>query len=208
MAERLLGAATAVFLVVALGVAAGADASPRAAILPTVRCPVRVGIDGLKFPQWPARQSADVPASLAARLAAYVGGLQRVVAPRGWRCNVQEAVDGSDVISVDPRKGSGSVSSWSIPACVGCMFDAVCAYFPREAKAVSVGLPCGGRPAGRRVTRLSRTLVKVRAADGSSRGLVYFEPRGKYMLAAGVTCAGEVAICEAVLADWRIHHRH
>lgn len=113
--------------------AASGASGGAATTLPTVRCPVEVGIDGLKFPHWPARQSAAVPASLAGTLAVYVGGLQRVVAPRGWRCNVQEAVNGSDVINVTPRGKDSklSVSSWSIPACGGCMFDGVCAYFPR-----------------------------------------------------------------------------
>ena len=58
----------------ALWLAAG-DA--RAATLPTVRCHVETGMDGLKFPTWPNRQAVDVPASLAPRLAVYVGGLQR-----------------------------------------------------------------------------------------------------------------------------------
>ena len=152
---------------------------------------MQAGIDGLTFPHWPARQRVAVPASLAGELAVYVGGLQRVVAPRGWRCNVQEAVDGSDVITVEPRGTASqlSISSWSIPACVGCMFDAVCAYFPREATAVSVGLPCECERAGRRKTRLSRTLVRdPQREHGSSLGLVFFEPRGTYQRAAGMSC--------------------
>ena len=132
-------------------VASASTAAGRTATLPTVKCPVVAGIDGQKYPRYPARQRLAVPAALAGELAAYVGGMQRVIAPRGWRCKVQEAVDGSDVITVEPR-GAGShssISSWSIPACVGCMFDAVCAYFPREAKAVSVGLPCEVDDVGR-----------------------------------------------------------
>jgi hypothetical protein len=166
-------------------------------------------MDGLKFPKWPNRQSVAVPAALAPRLAVYVGGMQRVVAPRGWRCNVQEAVDGSDVIVVAPRGKSsrGEVRSWSIPACVGCMFDAVCAYFPREARAVSVGLPCESRATGLRLTRLARTLAGVRSLRDSTIALVFFEPRGAYPRAAGVTCSGEAPVCEAVLADWRRQKR-
>jgi hypothetical protein len=162
-------------------------------------------MDGLKFPTWPNRQSVDVPASLAPRLAVYVGGLQRAIAPRGWTCGVQEAVDGSDVMVVEPRrKGStAEVRSWSIPACVGCMFDAVCAYFPREAKAVSVGLPCESRTTGLRTTRVSRTLVKVRTVDGSTVALVFFEPRGANVRAAGVSCSGEPGVCAAVLGEWQ-----
>jgi hypothetical protein len=146
-----------------------------------------------------------VPASLAPQLAVYVGGLQRVIAPRGWRCSVQEAVNGSDVMVVEPR-GKGSVAevrSWSIPACVGCMFDAVCAYFTHEARAVSVGLPCESRATGVRTKRLSRTLVEVRTVGGSTIALVFFEPRGDYQRAAGVTCSGEARVCEALLAEWR-----
>jgi hypothetical protein len=165
-------------------------------------------MDGLEFPKWPNRQSVSVPAVLAPRLAVYVGGLQRVVAPRGWRCNVQEAVDGSDVIVVAPRGSSqAEVRSWSIPACAGCMFDAVCAYFPREAKAVSVGLPCESRSTGVRLTRLSRTVAEVRSSRDSTVALVFFEPRGAYQRAAGVTCSGAPRVCEAVLADWRRQKR-
>jgi len=118
---------------------------------------------------------------------------------------VQEAVNGSDVIVVAPRaKGSRSeVRAWSIPACVGCMFDAVCAYFRREAKAVSVGLPCESRTTGLRVTRLSRKLVQARTVGGSTVALVFFEPRGSFQRAAGVTCSGEARVCQAVLAEWR-----
>ena len=186
----------------ALWLAAG---GARAATLPTVRCHVETALDGLKFPAWPNRQSVDVPASLAPRLAVYVGGLQRAIAPRGWKCGVQEAVDGSDVMVVEPRgKGSAAeVRSWSIPACVGCMFDAVCAFFPREAKAVSVGLPCESRTAGLRTTRLSRTLVKLRTVGGATVALVFFEPRGANLRAAGVSCTGEVGVCSAVLGEWR-----
>ena len=160
-------------------VASASTAASRTATLPTVKCPVVAGIDGQKYPRYPARQRLAVPAALAGELAAYVGGMQRVIAPRGWRCKVQEAVDGSDVITVEPR-GAGShssISSWSIPACVGCMFDSVCAYFPHEAKAVSVGLPCEVTTSGERTTRLSRTLVRTQAKTGSSYGLVLFEPR-------------------------------
>ena len=96
---------------------------------------------------------------------------------------------------VEPR-GKGStptVRSWSIPACVGCMFDAVCAYFPREAKAVSVGLPCESRTTGLRTTRLSRTLVRVAHRRGSTVALVFFEPRGANVRAAGVLVLGRGA---------------
>jgi hypothetical protein len=195
------GAACAAALLLGAGEA-------RAAVLPTVRCPVTAGMDGLTFPKWPNRQTVAVPSALAPRLAVYVGGMQRVVAPRGWRCTVQEAVDGSDVMVVTPRvRSSREVRSWSIPACVGCMFDAVCAYVPREAKAVSVGLPCGSRTGGLRVKRLSRTLVEARSARDATVALVFFEPRGDYQRAAGVTCSGEAAICEAVLAEWRRQKR-
>src|SRR3954447_10516784 len=127
-----MGARLAVAIVcgaLALAAVSGIAHAGGSPTVPTVRCPVEAGMDGLKFPHWPGRQQAVVPASLAGEVAVYVGGLQRVVAPRSWRCKVQEAVDGSDVINVEPRRGAArlSVSSWTIPACVGCMFDAVCA---------------------------------------------------------------------------------
>lgn len=179
--------------------------SPGATVLPTVRCAVTAGIDGQRYPSWPARQGTNVPASMADALAAYVGGLQRVVAPRGWTCGVLEAVNGSNVITV-AKRGKGSVptiKSWSEPACVGCMFDAVCRYFPREAAPLNVGLPCSRATPGDRVTRLARTLVRVDDRSGSTFSLVFFEPRGALQRAAGVTCFHARRICEAVLADWR-----
>ena len=113
--------------------------------------------------------------------------LQRAIAPRGSKCSVQEAVDGSDMMLVEPRgkDSTAEVRSWSIPACVGCMFDAVCAYFPREATAVSVGLPASrARPAcGRRgsrarscgsapsAARRSRSSSSSRAARTAGRGV-------------------------------------
>jgi hypothetical protein len=186
----------------ALAAVAGAPPDARAAILPTVRCAVSAGIGGQRYPAWPTRQQTVVPASLAATLAVYVGGFQRVVAPRGWRCGVLEAANGGNVITVSKPGAGPAIKSWSEPACAGCIYDAVCRYFPREAAPLSVGLPCSAAVPGERVTRLSRTLVRVRSSRGAAVGLVFFESREERQRAAGVSCLQE-RICNAVLADWR-----
>jgi hypothetical protein len=72
---------------------------------------------------------------------------------------------------------------------------------------VSVGLRCESSSRGLRTKRLSRTLVELRSARGAPLGLVFFEPRGTYQRAAGMSCSTEAAICEAVLADWRARKR-
>lgn len=72
---------------------------------------------------------------------------------------------------------------------------------------MSVGLPCESSARGLRTKRLSRTLVEIRSARSAPLGLVYFEPRSAYQRAAGMSCSGETAVCEAVLADWRAGKR-
>jgi hypothetical protein len=183
------------------GARAATDAAPP--LLPTVRCPLRAAFPAQRTPKVADRERAAVPAALAPRLAIYVGGPERVVAPRGWRCTALAAVNGGTIIVVEPReatRGRG-VRSWREPACVGCIYDAVCALFPREAAPLSVGLPCGSPVRGRVVTRLSASLARYRDPDGES-GLVFLDANAPE--AAGVSCRAPFAgVCAAVLADWR-----
>lgn len=181
----------------------GAPAARAEPLLPTVRCPLETALDTVRTPKVAAREPATVPARLAPSLAIYVGGPERVVAPRGWRCRALAAVNGGTLLIVEPRgadRGEG-IRSWRERACVGCIYSATCAFFAKEAKPLSVGLPCGGLPAGLRVTRLGSDLARYRDADGET-GLVFLDAEAPE--AAGVTCRTSGAgVCSAVLADWR-----
>lgn len=182
------------------GSASGADP-----LLPTVKCPVQKGLDSLRFPPVPSRVRAAVPTALAARLAVYAGGPERVVAPRGWRCGAIAAVNGGSAIVVASREKSSSatISAWTEPACVGCIFDRVCAFFPKESRPLSVGIACGRLPPSLARVRLSPSLV--RWSDRGELGLVLL--RAEEPFAAGVSCSGTQAGCEAVLAEWRARAR-
>ena len=186
----------------ATGVAAPATTAPRV-LLPTIRCPLDTALDTVRTPKVAAREPATVPATLAPSLAVYVGGPERVVAPRGWRCSALAAVNGGTLLIVEPRgadRGEG-IRSWRERACVGCIHSATCLFFAKEARALSVGIPCARRPAGLRVTRLAATLARYRYGDGET-GLVLLDAETPE--AAGVTCrASGAGVCSAVLADWR-----
>src|SRR5262249_42173064 len=106
------------------------------------------------------------------------------------------------------KPGEGDVPTiraWTIPACVGCIYDAVCRYFPKESAAIGAGFKCQPGYPGERVTRLSRTLVSVGGQLGQTR-LILFEPHGAHH-AAGVSCLGLKSICKAALKDWRTKAR-
>ena len=178
---------------------------PETALLPTVRCSVTAGIDGLKYPKWPKEQRVRVPHELAGTLSVYVGGFERVVAPSGWRCHAIAAANGGTLLSAapagtDPVEG---VKVWTEPACVGCIYDETCGYFGKRAAPLSVGLPCPGVPDARHLTRVSSTLVRYRDDDGEV-GMVSLhvaDPR-----AAGVSClVSAKGTCAVVLADWLAH---
>ena len=185
------------------------DTGGQSVRLLTVRCPVSVGVSGLQFPRWGARAHAKVPASMASRLSVYVGGFQRVVAPRGRRCRAAEGANGNSVLKVGGL-GQGDdphVESWKYPTCVGCIFDAVCLYFPRQAATLNQGMACHTSPpgcVGTKIIRLSPRLVRVSGCLTLVR-LIFFDVRKP--LAAGVSCLDSAAICAAVLADWRTNRR-
>lgn len=190
------------------GAAAADDPLPSASkdpVLPTTRCPVDVAIEGTKLPRYGPKERARVPRSLAAALDVRYGGFDRFVAPRTWRCSGLVAVSGGSVLLASPRGANPTegIRAWREPACVGCIFTATCAYFPKESRALTVGFDCSRLPKSRHVTRVSKTVARYRDDDGEV-GLVLLLADDPF--AAGISClAKRQAVCQAVLADWRAH---
>jgi hypothetical protein len=95
-----------------------------------------------------------LPTGLAGKVTLYSDkgrSIRPVIGPAGWGCSVLVAADGSQVVSVFPpgqsAQGPMLVEASSVPACVGCMYDAVCPLIPYADRIFGTGY--GGCPAGR-----------------------------------------------------------
>lgn len=121
-----------------------------------------------------ATTRAALPVSVAEGLVAYrdTAGTT-IIAPKGWECDAGIGADGGELISAyppdhpdpaEPPFGTGEVVSLQlIPACQGCIAEAVCALFPR-AKVVldyaTIGSPtCRPKPLREQITHVSRATV-------------------------------------------------
>jgi serine/threonine-protein kinase len=124
------------------------------ALLPVMACPSTYGAGGVPPAAYPSAERMALPAGLAGKVALYSDqgrSARPALGPAGWGCSVQVAADGSLVVSVFPPGESATgpmlVEAYRVPACVGCMYDAVCPLIPYAGKIFGSGL--GSCPAGR-----------------------------------------------------------
>jgi hypothetical protein len=160
--------------VVLLVPSAGADATVS---VPVIVCPTSVGID---LPPSPVADSARVPAS-AAHLEMYsaTSAAIQVLGLRGSYCNASIGADGNSSIIVVPAGGNpqnvrhGGMTAVIYPACVGCMWDLACPFFPALAQAeAKLYGKCPAQPLGQEVHRLSAETV------------AFYDPPGEYVPSA------------------------
>jgi hypothetical protein len=187
----------------AVAVALGAGTAS-AATVRVVRCRTEFGVSGQKI---------SVPATVAVRgaprstagLAAYTNTDLFLIAPAGMACSGLVGADGGATVTVwkrgqrAPRQHStgDGLTLNVIPACVGCMAEEACPFFPAFAR--TLGFPCtSGIPAGERVDHLTAEEAAFEdppgvAGDGfpsggpdPANGLVGIH--GKYGVVYNATC--------------------
>jgi hypothetical protein len=171
--KSLIGPAV-LFAVVALALASVALAQVAHAqirndtgVLPVVRCPTTWPVT--TPPQYSLPQSiqTSASASIVARLAFYANDRLMVLAPRGWVCRGEDAVDGGGMMSVFPQGEDPfgayaiAVTAFTDGACQGCIASTVCGLFPHAPAILgysNVPMPCN-RAARESTYRLNSTAV-------------------------------------------------
>jgi hypothetical protein len=135
----------------------------------------------------PAAVTMQLPSALVGTVAVYADaeGVQRILAPRGWSCDAEDAADGSSGLAVFPSSehldqggGASHVSPGSTveavvaaqtAACSTCTSGAACALFPTAAASFESQLskPCPSvAPAGEQITRINADLVAYEDPSG------------------------------------------
>jgi hypothetical protein len=150
-------------LLLAAALATGARSPSRGPVRLKVQpCSLTTGATGMTIRATPASLRVSLPAQVAGKVAAYGRAGLVALGPRGWRCDVLLAADGSSSIEVHPSKSApkrrGGVRLEQAPACIGCIGDIACPFFDAAKKMAVAG--CSYQPAvGESVTRLSKRLV-------------------------------------------------
>jgi hypothetical protein len=176
----------------------------KAATVPVSRCPTTYGVPPGSTPRFPSTQRVPGSAAALGGLRLYATRGLSVLAPAGWRCHALQAADGGIAVTVRARRPAGGVvAATREPACVGCIGDLACGYFPAATKLAVAGCP-STPPPGERTTTLSRHVVAFSDPPGvrggarglgvtppaalPTRGIVVFRP-GARPYAAAVACA-------------------
>ena len=145
--------------------------------VPVIVCPTSIGID---LSPSPVADSARVPAS-AAHLDMYsaTSAAIQLLGLKGSYCNATIGADGNSGITVVPAGGNpqnvrhGGMTAVIYPACVGCMWDLACPFFPALAQAeAKLYGKCPAQPLGQDVRRLSAETV------------AFYDPPGEYVPSA------------------------
>ena len=175
-----------------------------AATVPVARCPTTYGAAPGSAPRVPAAERVPGSAAVLRGLRLYATRGLSVLAPAGWRCHALQAADGGIAMTIRAREPAGGViAATREVACVGCIGDLACGYFPAAARLAVAGCP-STPPPGERTATLSRRAVAfsdppgVRGGSGAlgvtppaglpTRGIVVFRP-GAPPSAAAVACA-------------------
>lgn len=135
------------------------SSSSTAVLLTVVACPSSYGLNGALPAQYPAAVSMVLGAGQGSKFALYSDKyrtVQPVLGPQGWDCSVLEGADGNLRVNIfQPGQATGGpdlIEADSVPACVGCIYDDVCALVPYAAKVLDyTNLPCDSSRAAREV---------------------------------------------------------
>ena len=119
----------------------GSGSAVSTVLLPVVACKSTYGMTGGPSPAYPAAESMALPSRLVGKVALYSNSdrwVRPILAPVGWDCSVEVAVDGGEVVNVFPPGGSGNgpmlVTADSEPACTSCIYDSICPLIPYAAQ--------------------------------------------------------------------------
>ncbi len=119
-----------------------------------------------------------------------------LLAPSGWACAAEIGADGSTQLAVVPPSYSASTSAssissstigifdYTIPACVGCMYDLACALLPKLTMSIAQhGGPCPKVPSQEKDVQINTNTVEFEdpigisgTGPGGSMGVVYYYP--------------------------------
>jgi hypothetical protein len=194
--------------------------------LRTQRCPTQTSVGG-HLPI-PARVSVREPAGPDPHLFAYAPSLGEVLpAPARWECTAGVGVDGNEEIAAGPigslvegqegfpevRPNGPAVRATLVPACAGCIAEAICSFFPgsRIVKTYESLQSCDGEPPGEVRRRLSASTflfadppgVHGVAAGSGGRlaviGVLSFAPDAGLRQVSCALPAAEFSRCAAVL---------
>ncbi|HSS34204.1 MAG TPA: hypothetical protein VLL27_13070 [Solirubrobacterales bacterium] len=138
--------------------------------LPTRRCPTELAYEGVSPVPLDARTPTAFPAIAPhSNLAAYTNMLgTTLIGPKRWECRSGAGVDGSEFLALapdlppngfDPTKTpEEAITLRSLPACVGCQAEQLCALFPNAppVTAYSPRLPCDEKPLRERAKILGK----------------------------------------------------
>jgi len=118
-------------------------------------CPASYGYVGQEVGDVPTSASVTLPRVMKHDFALYTDSkrtMAPLLAPRGWRCNVQVGGNGSTVFSLYPTKKAPPQSNYSNAeeivattsgGCQSCVADEVCPYFVNALTQIGyTGMPC------------------------------------------------------------------
>lgn len=171
----LLLAAVAGAVLAPLGSPALAAAAPHHAVttaaakarLAVTACPSTYGAGSAPAPRYKDVMRADVNDQLAKAFALYSNSsrsINPVLGPRGWRCHVTIAADGSITLTIYPKSestpvaqaaasggtyppGTALITAATSGGCQECVAQQACAYFPSDLAALGYrATPCNTTP--------------------------------------------------------------
>jgi hypothetical protein len=196
--------------------------------LRTSGCPTKAAVGGGRI-KVPARVAVRSPAGSPALRAYAASNGVFLPAPPRWECTASYGVDGTEEIAAAPhgsivgggtydphlRKGRPSVQATLIPACQGCIAEAICSFFPAASvvKAYESTLTCEEERAGELRERISPSAVLfydppgVAGFTGQSGGplpsvgvISYKRETGARVLSCTVPASQESACAAAIVA--------
>lgn len=202
-------------LATGLGSATTAAASPALShtavgvTVPVVACPTTRGVPGHPPAKYKRQITISEPADIAQKLEYYSDNdrnLTPILAPRGWKCQVQIGADGSASITIHPpgttTSSKTAITAQSMGACQGCVWGLVCDLIPGAAKQVGADQPACP------TTRPKKELVKFERGRPNATGpvqdvVVFQDPAG--VKGDGVPSGGKDPANGALLYDWNKH---
>jgi hypothetical protein len=189
-----------------------------AADVPVVACSTNYG-SGERQKPTKATERLRLPASAASRLAVFATNVDRVLAPREWRCTAEVGANGTARLTVSPESGDRfSILADDAAATYGDILDLACSLFEKAAKLQKqdLGVTCLKRDPAAIVRRVGATVAWFEdppgvagtgaqsGGDDAAMGAVYYIG-GQEPTATKVTCVlsrEDRGLCTAVIDDW------